>query len=185
MSWPAPDARPAVEPRTPYGVTAAPRNRVADLAAGYFTLAGSVLLGAPMGLLWSELAPHARVVISAGGATIADGATEVFVAADGWFLAVCVAIGVLTGFLAWLVARRSGPFVVVALAIGGLLGAWIASEVGMRPGQDELRAAAAAGIQGEYVANVALQATQVLLAWPVAALGTFLALVASRADEID
>ena len=37
---------------------------------------------------------------------------------------------------------------------------------------------------GRYTANVALQATQVVLVWPIAALATYVALVLSRVDEI-
>lgn len=187
MSWPSPDphrpAGAAVAARSmPYGtvVPAPPGTRVADAAAGVFTAAVSVLLGAPAGLLWSAFAPHARISITAEGATFADGASEVFVAADGWFLGIGLVIGVLSGFLGWLVARRSGPFVVVGLAVGGLLAALVAAKVGMRVGQDELRTAAASGAAGTYTANVAVQAMQVVLAWPIGALATFLALVASR-----
>jgi len=156
-----------------------------DLVPAAFVAGMTVLLGAPAGVIWSALAPHARIAISASGATFADGATEVFVAGDGWFLGVCAAAGLLSGLLAWLGARRSGPYVVVALAVGGLLAAYVGAKVGRRIGQDELRAAAAAGRPGTYVANVALQAKQAVLVWPIAALATFVALVASRADEID
>ncbi|MBE3076347.1 MAG: hypothetical protein IMZ75_15665, partial [Actinobacteria bacterium] len=100
------------------------------------------------------------------GATFADGATEVFVAGDGWFLGVALAVGLPSGALTWLVARGSGPYAVLGLAVGGALAAYVAAKVGRRIGQAELRAAAAAGIPGTYVANVPLQATQVVLAWP-------------------
>jgi hypothetical protein len=156
-----------------------------DLVTAAYVLGVTVLLGAPAGILWSALAPHAQIAITASGATFPNGATEVFVAGDGWFLGICAAAGILTGFLAWLGARRSGPYVVVALAVGGLLAAYIGAKVGRRIGQDELRAAAAAGTPGTYVANVALQAKQAILVWPIAALATFVTLVASRADEID
>jgi hypothetical protein len=155
-----------------------------DGLVGFFTAAGSVLLGAPVGLLWSALAPHAHVDISDGSATISDGATEVFVAADGWFLGLTIAIGLASGVVAWLAVRGSGPYVVVGLAVGGLLAGLVASKVGMRIGQDDLRAAASSGTAGSYVANVALQAKQLVLAWPIAALAAFVTLVLSRPDEI-
>jgi hypothetical protein len=156
-----------------------------DLVSGFFVTAVGVLLGAPVGLLWSALAPHAQIDITAAGATFADGASEVFVAADGWFLGITLLTGVLLGLLTWLVARGSGPYVVVGLFLGGLIAAYVASKVGMRPHQDALRDAAAAGRQGRFEANVALQAWQVMVAWPVAALATFLTLVAARPDEAD
>jgi len=156
-----------------------------DLLTGLFTTAVCVLIGAPAGLIWSALAPHAQVVINENGANFANGASEVFVAADGWFLGVALVAGLVTGFLTWLVARGSGPFVVAALAIGGSLGGLVAAEVGMRPGQDALREVAQAGRLGEYVANVALQAQPAVLIWPVAAMALFVTLVLSRVDEID
>ena len=160
-------------------------SRRRDLVAGVFVAAVSVLLGAPAGLLWSALAPHAHIAISASGATFADGATEVFVAGDGWFSGVALVVGLLSGVVTWLVARRSGPYAVLGLAVGGALAAYVAAKVGRRIGQDELRAAAAAGVPGTYVANVALQATQVVLVWPIAALASFLALFVARPDELD
>ena len=156
-----------------------------DVVTGAFVAGVSVLLGAPAGLLWSALAPHAHIAISASGATFADGATEVFVAGDGWFLGVALVLGLLSGFLTWLVARGSGPYAVIGLAVGGALAAYVAAKVGRRIGQDELRAAAAAGVPGTYVANVAVQAMQVVLVWPIAALASFLSLVAARPDEPD
>ena len=156
-----------------------------DVVTGAFVAGVSVLLGAPAGLLWSALAPHAHIAISASGATFADGATEVFVAGDGWFLGVALVLGLLSGFVTWLVARGSGPYAVIGLAVGGALAAYVAAKVGRRIGQDELRAAAAAGVPGTYVANVAVQAMQVVLVWPIAALASFLSLVAARPDALD
>jgi hypothetical protein len=155
-----------------------------DLLAGSFTTAIVVLLGAPVGLLWSALAPHAHVSVNAAGATVVDGATEVFIAGDGWFIGITLLVGVVTGVLAWLLARGSAPFVVVGLAVGGLLAAYVASKVGIRLGQDSLQAAVHGGRSGTYVANVALQAHVAVFVWPIGALVAFATLVVSRADEI-
>lgn len=138
-----------------------------------------------MGLIWSAVAPHSHVAVQAGGAFIADAETEVFIAGDGWFIGLTLLIGVVTGVLAWLVARHSGPFVVVGLAAGGLLAAYVASRVGVRVGQDALEAAVHSGRQGSYVSNIALQAKSAIVAWPLGAVVAFAVLVASRADEIE
>lgn len=155
-----------------------------------FTLALCGLLGAPAGLLWSALAPHADVVINAATANAASSAnfanpiTEDFIAADTWFAGVTLVAGLLCGLVVWWLARGSGPYVVVALAVGGLIAAFIAAEVGMRPGQDALQAAADAGRAGAYVANVTVQSTLTVVLWPTAALAAFLALVVGRPDEV-
>lgn len=163
-----------------------PRPRREDLLTLAVTTAVTVLLGAPVGLIWSALAPHAHVRVQAGVEPyIPDATTEVFIAGDGWFIGLTLLLGVVCGVLAWLVARRSGPFVVVGLAAGGLVAAYVASRVGMRIGQDALRAAVSSGRQGTYVGNVALQAKAALVVWPLGAVAAFATLVAARVDELD
>jgi hypothetical protein len=155
-----------------------------DLLAGTVVAAVSVLLGAPVGLLWAALAPHAHVGVDAAGASVVDAATEVFIAGDGWFLGLTLLVGVVSGVVCWLLARRSAPFAIIGLAVGGLLASYIASKVGIRVGQDSLRAAVRSGRPGTYVANVALQAHVAVLVWPLGALAAFTALVVSRVDEL-
>jgi hypothetical protein len=187
VSWSAPDfRRPVGAPAPAAAVQAAPPrwwyDALASLSAGAF----SVLLGAPLGLLWSALAPHAHVSIdAAAGASIVDGATEVFIGADGWFLAVTLVAGLLCGTVTWFLARRSAPYVLIGLVGGGLLAAYVASKVGVQLGQDDLRAAIATGTKGNYTANVVLQMKVAIVVWPLGALVAFVVLVLSRVDEID
>jgi hypothetical protein len=188
MDWTPPDARrPAgvSAVAAARGATPALRRWRADLVVFAFTVGCTVLLGAPVGLVWSALAPHAHVAVEAGGAYIADVETEVFIAGDGWFIGLTLLIGVGCGVLAWLVARRSGPFVVVGLAVGGLIAAYVASRVGVRIGQDSLRALVRSGRPGTYVGNIALQAKAAFVIWPLGAVSAFAVLVASRVDELE
>jgi hypothetical protein len=161
------------------------RARRDDLVAALMTAAVTVLLGAPVGLLWTALAPHSHVSVEAGGAFIADAETEVFIAGDGWFVGITLLVGVLIGVLAWLVVRQSGPFVVVGLFVGGLAAAYVASKVGVRVGQDMLEAVVHSNRPGTYRSNVALQATAAIAAWPLGAVAAFALLVATRVDEVD
>jgi hypothetical protein len=157
-----------------------------DLVSLGLTAGVTVLLGAPLGLLWSAVAPHAHVTVVAGQEPyISDAATEVFIAGDGWFVGLTLLAGVLCGVLAWLAARHSGPFVVVGLVAGGLIASYVASKVGVRIGQDALRDAVSSGRQGTYVGNIALQAEAAFVVWPLGAVAAFSALVASRVDELD
>lgn len=156
-----------------------------DLATLGLTAGVTVLLGAPVGLVWSAVAPHAHVTVVAGEPPyINDATTEVFIAGDGWFIGLTLLIGVVCGVLAWLAARHSGPFVVVALAAGGLAAAYVASRVGLRIGQDTLRELVTSGQQGTYVGNIALQTKAALVAWPLGAVAAFATLVAARVDEL-
>lgn len=153
--------------------------------AAVMTAAVVVLLGAPAGLLWSALAPHAHVLAAPPApASVTDGATEVFIAGDGWFVGITLVLGIGTGVLAWLVARNFAPLVLVGLVAGGLLASYVASRVGVRVGQDALKAFLASGRPGTVVANVALQAKASLVMWPLGAVAAFAALVVSRVDEL-
>jgi hypothetical protein len=156
-----------------------------DLVTLAMTAGVTVLLGAPVGLLWSAVAPHAHVRVEAGAAYISDATTEVFIAGDGWFIGLTLLAGIACGVLAWLAARRSGPFVVLGLAAGSLAAAYVASRVGVRIGQDHLRELVRSGKQGEYVGNIALQAKAAVVVWPLAAVAAFATLVASRVDELE
>ena len=156
-----------------------------DVVALALTAGVTVLLGAPVGLLWSAIAPHAHVQVQAGDAFISDATTEVFIAGDGWFIGITLVVGLACGVLAWLAARWSGPFVVVGLAAGGLAAAYVASRVGVRIGQDALRELVHEGRQGTYVGNIALQTKAALVAWPLGAVAGFATLVAARIDELD
>lgn len=186
VTWTAPDPRrQAGSTVLPAAAEPAPSHRLLDVLTGLYTAAVVVLLGAPLGLLWSAVAPHSHAVVEAGGAYLADAQTEVFIAGDGWFLGLTILAGVLCGVLAWLVGRSSGPVVVLALAVGGLIAAYVASKVGVRIGQDALQTAVRSGRPGTYTSNIALQTKAALVGWPLGAVSAFAVLVASRVDEID
>lgn len=186
MSWSPPDVRRQPGSTVlPASAGGQPPRRRDDAVAGAMTAAVMVLLGAPAGLLWSALAPHAHVLAAPPApASLTDGATEVFIAGDGWFVGITLVLGICSGVLAWLVARRSAPLVLVGLVAGGLLASYVASRVGVRIGQDALKAFLASGRPGTAVANVALQAKSTLVVWPLAAVASFAALVISRVDEL-
>ena len=191
MTWSPPDARRtgSATPPPPAAPTRGGRSgggsRREDAITGTLLAGLVVLLGAPVGLLWSAVAPHSHAVVEAGGAYIADAESEVFIAGDGWFLGLTLLAGVLTGVLAWMGSRRSGPYAVVALAVGGLIAAYVASKVGIRIGQDALKAAVRSGRLGTYTSNIALQTMTAIVAWPLGGVVAFAALVAARGDEVD
>ena len=186
--WGAPPPRGDVLP--------APRHdRRADVAAFFVTLAVVVLLGAPLGLLWSAIAPRLTVELTADG-PVADGieTTKAFVGADGTFVLLGLAVGVLCGVLAWVLGRRYGPAVVLALAVGGLLGGLVAGEVGVRPGkadtlaalQDRDRRGTVELFLGKRDGNdLSLRAPWSVTAWPVGSLAAFFALGLRRPEELD
>lgn len=143
-----------------------------DVAAGALTVAALVLLGSPVGLLWSVLAPRAEVVVyGAGkGADFVHGEPREFIGADGSFLVLTLVVGLVVGALAWRLGRRAGPGVVVGLAAGGLLGALVAAKVGTMPGLAAFRQAVVHGPAGHLLAPIRLRASAAVVAWPVGAL---------------
>jgi hypothetical protein len=159
---------------------------------------GSVLLGAPAGLLWSQVAPRLRVTFGAGGPESADlEGSKAFIGADGSYLLIVLGAGVICGLFAWALARRSGPWTVGALVVGGFLAALVAARVGVVPGSHDAIEALRQGKVGHppidlYLGKLEpkaqvphLRATWAALAWPVGALCAFLVGALRRPEDLD
>ena len=107
---------PPPEPSRPgrgFGRTAA--------VAGLITAAMAVA-GAPLGLLWSWLAPSVPVVnAGANGIVVNDPSPEEYIAADGWFTLIGFGFGLVAAVVVWLLLRRDrGPALLLGVAFGGL-----------------------------------------------------------------
>jgi hypothetical protein len=161
---------------------------------------GCVLLGAPAGLLWSWVAPHVTVMFGPEGAGAPDlESTKAFIGADGSYVLVMLGFGVVTGALAWLLARRAGPWAVAGIALGGLLAALVAARVGLVPGSHEAIEALKQGTVGDSVDlylggplpgelhghDPQLRAPWAAVAWPVGALLVFLVGSTVRPEDLD
>lgn len=159
-------------------------------------LIGTVLLGAPVGLLWAAVSPRVTVVIGEDGNVDLPGveSSDAFMGADGSFVLVTLGAGLLCGVLAYALARRSGPWAVLALTAGGLLAALVAARVGLLPGRGEILAALKPGsaergtfdlflgARGEGD-SLHLRAPWAVVAWPVGALVAFLGCSLAQSDE--
>lgn len=158
----------------------------------------SVLLGAPAGLIWSAVAPRYTVVATKDGFSYPNlESTKAFIGADGSYVVVMLAMGLLCGYLAWRFARRSGPFTVLALVVGGLTAALIAQSIGLRPGAHD----AVQSLQLENKVSgtidlflgrrdkdsgaISLRAPWGAVAWPLGALVAFLLAAFQRPEELD
>lgn len=163
------------------GPAAAATGPSADVVAGVVTAVAVVLLGAPAGLLWAHVAPHAAFVLTPDGAGLVDPEDRAFLTADVVLGAIMLVLGVVSGLVAHAVHRAHGPAVVVGLLVGGLASAWVASHTGAMVGKDAFAAAQLAVAHGAPAGAVRrgplqLRATGLLVVWPVAAL----AVVAGR-----
>jgi hypothetical protein len=107
-----------------------------DLVPALGVLCAVVVLGLPLGALWSWLAPTEFVVRSAlaatpGGVLPFVGQTEHRFDDMATFLLLGLAAGVLTGAALWLLRQWRGPLVLLAAVLGSLIAAWLAMRTGL------------------------------------------------------
>lgn len=160
-----------------------PARRDAAMAGG--VVAACLLLGSPVGLLWSALAPRLAVTLGPAGPAATGLEGKTFIAADGTFLLLVLAAGVLTGALAWLFGRRAGPWTVLALLVGGLLAAKLAATVGVRPGRAHVQALLHdKTARGTVRLFLRLRSPWAIVGWPVGALATFLVAGLRHPEEL-
>jgi hypothetical protein len=95
--------------------------RQVQLRAAALILLTLAAVGAALGVAWQAWSPPGPFGIIFGDGTQPD-ETETFAAADGRFAIIVGAVGLLAGIGVWLVRRARGPYVVVALAAGGIAG---------------------------------------------------------------
>ncbi|MEO9137933.1 MAG: DUF2567 domain-containing protein [Jatrophihabitans sp.] len=88
------------------------------------------VLGAILGLVWAAWSPPGpRALVLAPGVRQPD-ETEAFVAGDARFVIISVVVGVAAGLLAWSRKNNRGPWVLGALAVGGLASSLLTEFVG-------------------------------------------------------
>ncbi|MFE9672784.1 AAA family ATPase [Streptomyces sp. NPDC006259] len=142
------------------------------------------ITGVALGLLWLWLAPRVplvgEVVDDSWVVYLKDTEGEQAVGVDGTFVLLAVAFGAVSAAAVFAWRRRGGVPLVVALALGGLLGSLLAWRIGvwLGPGQDVIAQARAAGKGVTFSAPLKLSAKGALLAWSLAALLVHLGLTA-------
>ncbi|WP_233518081.1 ABC transporter permease [Streptomyces corynorhini] len=177
--WQSPSPGPS-----PYSGDGAERESGFDLGAelrqGVVVLVAVALAGLALGALWMWLAPRVPLVSDDTAVFLKDTEGEEAIAADGTFLLLGLAFGVLCAVLVFLFRRRGGIAVVAGLALGGVLGGVLAWKFGvwLGPTSDVVAHARAVGKGVTFDAPLELNAKGVLLAWPVAAMVVHLALTA-------
>ena len=150
----------------------------AELRAGLLVGLGCAVAGVVVGVVWRLVVPLAVLEKDATGVVQVGGA-ETEVAADGWFAACAALAGVVAAVVAALMLRSGRLGALVGLTVGGLVGALVAWRVGLLLSPPEITAAAAAARVGDtFDGPLRMSAYGVLLAWPMAAVITFFAIVA-------
>lgn len=142
------------------------------------------LAGALLGVLWWWLAPSVPLVGDVVGKSwvvyLKDTEGEQAIGVDGTFTLLALAFGLVSAVAVFLWRRRGGVPLVVALAVGGLLGSLLAWRVGvwLGPAQDVVAHAKDVGKGVAFSAPLKLGAKGAWLAWPLAALVVHLGLTA-------
>lgn len=151
-----------------------------DLRDSVLVLVAVTLAGVALGVLWLWLAPRVPLVATEGGVFLEDTEGEEAIGADGTFVLLAVALGAVTAAAVFLFRRRGGIALVIALALGGLLGSLLGWGVGVwfGPSTDVAALAREVGEGVTFEAYLELRAKGALLAWPVAAMLVHLGLTA-------
>ncbi|MBY8345829.1 DUF2567 domain-containing protein [Streptomyces spinosirectus] len=145
---------------------------------------GVALAGVLLGVLWWWLAPHvplvADIVDKRWIVYLSDSEGEQAIGVDGTFTLLALGFGVVSALLVFLLRRRGGVPLVVALGVGGLLGSLLAWRIGVSlgPAQDVVAHAKSVGKGVVFDAPLKLGAKGALLAWSLAALVVHLGLMA-------
>jgi uncharacterized membrane protein YeaQ/YmgE (transglycosylase-associated protein family) len=88
------------------------------------------VVGAALGVVWDLVSPNTPPGIVSPPGIQVDDTHEAFAGIDGRFALITAVVGLLAGFVAWLLRRARGPYVAMGLAAGGLLGAMLTHLIG-------------------------------------------------------
>jgi hypothetical protein len=186
--WHVPDAGvEALEPRAlavpiiPEGRSEPERtSRLSELLLAVGVAALITALGFPLGWLWSAAAPWIPAEKVPRAAVLAQPEQEQIVADEGWYLLITIVAGLVLALLAWILLRRyRGVFMVLGLAVGGVLGGVLTLKFGHHIGThhfDNLVANAPVGTQFLAPVNLRVQQTGLWHHWLPYARGDVLAL---------
>lgn len=154
-----------------------------EVRIGAGIVVACLVAGLVMAALWVWLAPRVPLVVDGDRILYADPEGEQRAGADAVFAIIGLGAGILTALGAFLVTRRRGGGIAVALglAVGGLLGSLGAWRIGrwLGPSKDLIAEARRVGNGGHFDANIDLGALGALLVWPMAAMVLLLALSAA------
>ncbi|MCW2807242.1 MAG: family ATPase [Marmoricola sp.] len=128
------------------------------------------VMGAIGAVVWWQVTPLPEVTKSGGKATLAPDELVKQVNIDGWFF-VIAAIGGLASAVILMAWRRRDPLVMVLLvALGGALAAWVMIRVGLALGPpSELTALRSAPDGARVPMQLKLHAPGMAWVWPLAA----------------
>jgi hypothetical protein len=142
---------------------------------------GVAALGVVFGVLWQWAAPQVPLISDGTAVYLKDAEGEQPVGADGWFTLMGLGIGALAAGAVFWWRRAGGVAVVIGLAAGALAASVIAWRLGVAlgPTQNVIAHAKQVGAGKVFYAPLQLRAKAALLAWPIASMSVFLALISA------
>ncbi|MFJ8866221.1 ABC transporter permease [Streptomyces sp. NPDC102473] len=155
--------------------------RRTELKQGAVIVAVLTVAGLVLGLLWLWLSPRVPLVSDDTAVFLKNSEGEEAIGADGTFVLLGLAFGLVSGIAVFLFRRRGGIPLVVGLALGGLLGSLLAWGIGtwFGPTSDVVAHAKEVGKGVTFDAPLELHAVgAAMLAWPIAAMIVHLGLTA-------
>jgi hypothetical protein len=162
----------------------APLVRRADVAAALRVVGWCLLAGLVVGVVWGLAAPSAVRNTGYLGPCANEVDCAGFFTSEVVFGIGTAVVGLAFAALMFRLHRDAGIALVVALAVGGVLGALVAARTGVWVGAGRSEAAVAAlPAFTEVEAPRRLDAWALLLAWPVASMFLVLWLSAGMADH--
>ncbi|MDH6132597.1 hypothetical protein P3T37_001982 [Kitasatospora sp. MAA4] len=154
-----------------------------ELKIGAPVAVACALLGLVMGLLWVWIAPEVPLVVHGQQVLYVDPEGEQRAGADSVFALLGAGIGIVTAVAAFLLTRRRGGGIAVAvgLAVGGLAGSVVAWKLGVTlgPTTDVVGHARQVGDGHGFNEALVLGAKGALLVWSMSAMVVLLGLSAA------
>jgi hypothetical protein len=163
------------QPETPAG----PGMR-AELVRAGLVLVATAAFGLLLGALWVWLAPKVPLTSDSSAILLKDVEGEEAIGADGTFVLLALAFGLVSAVAVFLWRRQGGVPLVFGLALGGLAASFVAWKFGqlLGPTTDVVAHAKQVGQGHTFDAPLELGMKGALLAWPVAAMLVHLGLTA-------
>ncbi|MEV4617123.1 DUF2567 domain-containing protein [Asanoa sp. NPDC049573] len=120
--------------------------------AAVLTAAVVAVVGAPLGWLWSVVAPGVPIIKTDDGAVFATPSPEQFIASDGWFTILLFGLGLVSALVTWVWFKRyRGPWTLAGLLVGTVGASILAWEIGRRIGLDAFHDAVAKAQSGDLI----------------------------------
>ena len=172
MSAPVPP--PATEATHPPADDAAPgsgggglRSVVVDVLVVVVWFAVAGVLGA---VLWWQLSDLTQVTKAGGSASLGPEELTKQVSADGWYFVIAAVGGLVSGIVLLLWRRRDPLLMVVLVALGAGMAAWLMLRVGLALGPGKEVSAFKHAAEGTKISEqLKLHATGMAWVWPLAA----------------